>query len=138
MLLCHLQALETDLTDHQNLLHEVALQVPKVAKSRSPGADDDTEPTPDAINANWRQLSRQLSEKKQQLQDTIDRTRPQVRTANYSCSIINIFHIIDIYCLNLFPIDIQKIKGTVESPPNEGRVISYVIIFIFTININII
>ena len=57
----------------------------RVIRSRPPGdgasigsEDEAPDLTPEAVQAKWQLLSRQLSEKKQQLQDTISHSQPEV------------------------------------------------------------
>ena len=70
--------LGADLTDHQQLLRSVNEQAQKVLETLPPGGiAQEAADSPEGITANWRQLSRQLSERKLQLQDMVDLNKPR-------------------------------------------------------------
>ena len=72
------QKLEQELADHQNLLLSVSKAAAKLVQKPGDATDEDELLTPESLYAKWKTLSRQLSERKTQLQDIIEQSEPGV------------------------------------------------------------
>jgi hypothetical protein len=74
--------LESDLAEHQVLMDQVnrrgSLLHTQISQERDEPDDDELEHSMSEVDANWKQLSKQLSVKKQLLQETIESTKPLV------------------------------------------------------------
>ena len=71
-----LQRLEVELAEHKQEVELVSQQARELLKSQPQTESSASE---DEIRANWRTLSRQLSEKKFQLSQDLERAKPQVQ-----------------------------------------------------------